>query len=228
MSTEWSAEDVDRYLLGRMTDSERDAFELSYFDDPELLQEVEISASLIEGVAAQERRSRSRLARLQRLITTPAWSLTATAASVLLAAVALLVPVLTDPSAPKAPPAGREAPTLVGIGRVDGAGLRSSRSDSDPATVLQVPSAPGVIMLEIGLPPGVSVVLDGTQGALRLRPEEGGAEVGASALIEDGFAIALVSTADLHAGPWVVTVGDGAGGELIRERVLVQTVPAGD
>src|SRR5678816_1192828 len=78
---------IGRYLLDQLSERERRAFEVYYFEHPAMLKELELeralrgaaqSLGLIEAVASRE----SRAPRLLALLTTPAWSIAATVAAV--------------------------------------------------------------------------------------------------------------------------------------------------
>lgn len=226
----WTDADVDRYVLGKMSEQEQEAFELAYFDDAALFEQVKLTEMLVRGLAADERQSVTPGRRLRSLVTAPAWSITATAAAVLLGVAALLQ---ID-----RPQAGVDGATLAGVARMEGVALGSVRGAPPPEAAVTLPLAPGLVMLEVGLPPNLSSVKEGSRVRMRLRPSAGGESVAADGLVQDGFAMALIPALDLRVGLWEVIVEDEGGRDLVTQQLVVtpasprggagtQSLPAG-
>src|SRR5678815_1383181 len=83
---------VDRYVLGQLSERELLEFEEYYFDHPEVLKEIALAEVMRDGLRStqQPQAAQSLASWSQRLLahlTTPAWSLGATAAAVVLAGV---------------------------------------------------------------------------------------------------------------------------------------------
>lgn len=228
---------ADRYVRSKMTDQEREDFELQLMDDQEALIQVELAIALSEGVAAN--RAELPIAGTVRDVDMPSSEASgspeavATAGwfpwAVAMAASVGLVAVTADRAALLADQG------VTGFAVEQQVLLSPYRSTSDAAAdgvpiTKVVPPAEGGILLEIRLPrPLVASLPTGAPVRARLIAEEG------SRLILDqdvsvlrGYALIGVDAERLRPGRYEVSLTAPADAEIVRYTIDVQAPGAVD
>jgi hypothetical protein len=195
---------VDRYLRNQLTEEEQDAFELYYFEHPRMLRELEVEKAMRDALRvamgpgspgpgpAGEHWSR----RLLRVIASPAWALTTTAATA-----ALLVAFAAGWSRAPAPAI---APVVADLQLVRmrgaGDGVAPVITIADEGTVTLTVDVAG---LDPGSLHGTLSVPDGATTALPLDDRAG-----------DGEATVALPSALLGPGQYTVELTDAAGARV--------------
>jgi anti-sigma factor RsiW len=195
---------VDRYLRNELTEEEQDAFELYYFEHPRIRRELELEKAMRDALraamgpdspgAGPAREPWSQ--RLMRMIASPAWSLTTTAATA-----ALLVAFAAGWY--RAP-----APAIVPV--VADVQLVRMRGPGDDVAPLVTIADEGIVTLTVdvaGLDPGS---LRGTLSG----PDGGAIAVPLNDQAGNGEATVSIRSQVLHSGLYNVKVTDRSGSRI--------------
>jgi hypothetical protein len=194
---------IDRYLLHRLSEEERFAFEQYYFEHPEMLEELELTRALRDTL----RSSGELLAPSQRppwaqrfldLVARPAWSLAATAAAAMLALV-----LVAQPDRP-----GAWAPLPV-VADLELTRTRAAPGGQPPAISL---AGEGVVSLTIEATGLDSATLAGT-----IRGPGTSVDLPIAPPRESGFATIVLPTRGLPPGDYSLALSDGSGNRLSYE-----------
>ncbi len=210
---------VDRYLLGQLSATEEDAFEIYYMSCPETMAELETTEQLVSGFAQSRlgpvasQKPAGKAHEPQAVHSKPTNNITALAAS-MLAAVALAFGAFSQNELHNQ----REllAETAVNIPIIN---LGATRGDS-PARIIEIPARPVRIAfsVDIGIP-------ESTNYKLQLESANGSVVWQADKLVPDAYDALTFSLPAglLNAGEYkfVATPGTNSG-NVVRIPLLVQ------